>query len=61
MIGYCDDVVHQHIYISEDVMVDALQYVVGRIIALGDDAKRVVDVPVPKGLHGSDFLFDVKC
>ena len=60
MIGDSDDVVHQHIHVFEDVMVDALQYVVGRVIALGDDAECVVDVPVPKRLHGSGFPFDVE-
>ena len=60
MIGDGDDVVHQHIHISENVMVDALQYVVGRVIALGDDTECIVDVPVPKRLHGSGFPFDVE-
>ena len=43
------------------MMVDALQHVVGSVIALGDDAECIVDVPVPKRLYGSDFPFDVKC
>ena len=60
MIGDSDDVVHQHIHIPEDVMVDALQYVVGRVIALGDDAECVVDVPVPKRLHGRGLPFEVE-
>ena len=60
MIGDGDDVVHQHIHISENVMVDALQHVVGRVIALGDDTECIVDVPVPKRLHGSGFPFDVE-
>ena len=60
MIGDSDDVVHQHIHIPEDVMVDALQHVVGRVIALGDDAECVVDVPVPKRLHGRGLPFDVE-
>ena len=60
MIGDSDDVVHQHIHIPEDVVVDALQYVVGRVIAFGDDTECVVDVPVPKRLHGSGLPFDVE-
>ena len=60
MIGDGDDVVHQHIHIPEDVMVNALQHVVGRVIALGDDTECVVDVPVPKRLHGRGLPFDVE-
>ena len=60
MIGDSDDVVHQHIHIPEDMMVDALQHVVGSVIALGDDAECIVDVPVPKRLYGSDFPFEVE-
>ena len=60
MIGDGNDVVHQHIHIFEDVVVDALKHVVGCVIALGDDAECVVDVSVPKRLHGSGFPFEVE-
>ena len=60
MIGDSDDVVHQHIHVFEDMVVDALQHVVGCVIAFGDDAECIVDVPVPKRLHGSGFPFEVE-